>query len=220
VPVNSLRFQTTSRDSVSPAKKDAPAGRSLPVGSAVLCWVAGLLLLCLWIHPATASGEKAVVKDVTAQKTEKGEYRVGFTVDRCFTQQMEEAIESGIETTFSFNIRLSQPRRWWRDRKIASIQFNHTIQYDPIRKEYHVRLEESGTSLLLSNLEEAKTAMARVASVELHPSSLPAADQPVELGVKVALERVKLPFRFEALLFFVSSLWGFETDWHTYSLRP
>jgi hypothetical protein len=180
----------------------------------------GLLVLFLWTHPAAASVEKAVVGDVRAQKTDKGEYRVSFGVDRCFTQQMEEAIESGIETTFSFNIRLTQPRRWWKDRKIASIQFNHTIQYDPIRKEYHVRLEESGTSLLMSSFEEAKKVMARVDSVELHSSSFPAADQPVELGIKVALERVKLPFRFETILFFVSSLWGFETDWHTYSLRP
>jgi hypothetical protein len=208
-----------SRDPNSPPGEQAPRW-SVPSGGLLLCWVASLLLLLFWIHPVMASEEKAVVKDVTARKTEKGEYRVSFGVDRCFTQQMEEAIESGIETAFSFNIRLSQPRRWWKDRKIASVQFNHTIQYDLIRKEYHVRLEESGTSLLMSSFEEAKKVMARVDSVELHVSSLPAAGKPVELGIKVALERVKLPFRLETLLFFMSSLWGFETDWHTYSLQP
>jgi len=99
------------------------------------------------------------------------------------------------------------------------MKFHHAIQYDPIRGEYHVTLEENGSSRMTSNLQEAKNWMARVEEVEIRPSSQLKPGKSTELRIKAELDPVKLPFRLEYLFFFVS-LWDFETKWHVESLSP
>jgi len=102
---------------------------------------------------------------------------------------------------------------------VASMEFHHTIQYDPIRGEYLVTLEENRSSHVTSNLEEAKRWMAKVEEVEVRPSSQLKPGIPTELRIKAELVPVKLPFHLEYLFFFVS-LWDFETKWHIEPLPP
>ncbi len=147
-------------------------------------------------------------------KGSNGAWKVGFFIENCFTEKMDEAIQTGIKTVFTFYIQLYQKRKLWKDRKIASIQFHHSIQYDPIRGEYLVLLEESRSSRTTSRLEEAKRWMASVEEMEIRPSSPLKPGVPAELRIKAELDPVKLPFHLEYLFFFVS-LWDFETKWYT-----
>jgi hypothetical protein len=74
----------------------------------------------------------------------------------------------------SYDVNLLPPTlsgSWWRDRKVASLQFQHTVQYSPIRREYQVTLGEKGTSRVTQNFEEAKRWMAKVQEAEIKPSS-------------------------------------------------
>ena len=146
-------------------------------------------------------------------KGNKGVWQVGFLIENCFTEKMDEAIRIGVKTVFTFYIRLYQKRKLWRDRKIASVQFRHSIQYDPIREEYLVTTEENHSSRTTSNLEEAKRWIARVEGLEIRPTSQLEPGVPTELRIKAELDPVKLPFHLEYLFFFVS-LWDFETKWH------
>lgn len=166
--------------------------------------------------PISAFCEEASIKGVRVKGSD-GVWKVGFHVENCFTERMEEAIKSGIKTVFTFYLHLYQKRAWWRDRKMGSAQFRHTIQYDPIRGEYSVIMEENGSSRVTSDLEEAKHWMAKVEEVEIRPSSKLEPKAAAELRIKAELDPVKLPFHLEYLFFFVS-LWDFETKWHVESL--
>lgn len=180
--------------------------------------VGGLTLFLIWILPLSAFCQEASIKEVSVKGT-NGVWKVGFFVENCFTEKMDEAIKSGIRTVFTFYLNLYQKRNLWRDRKVGSRQFRHTIQYDPIRGEYHVTLEENHSSRMTSNLEEAKMWMARVEEMEIRPSSSLKPGIPTELRIKAELDPVKLPFHLEYLFFFVS-LWDFETKWHIEPLSP
>jgi len=182
-------------------------------------WIAGgAIFLLIWTLPLSAFCQKASIKEVSLKGTD-GVWKVGFYVEDCFTEKMEEAIQTGMQTIFSFYLHLYQKRTWWRDRKVASMEFHHTIQYDPIRNEYHVALEENGSSIVTSNIEEAKRRMARVEAVEIRPSSQLKPGVSTYLRIKAELDPVRLPLHLEYLFFFVS-LWDFETDWHTEPLPP
>lgn len=182
-------------------------------------WVlGGLTLLLIWILPLSAFCQKASIRDVSVKGTD-GVWKVGFYVENCFTEKMKEAIQTGIRTTFTFYLNLYQKRNWWKDRKVATVEFHHTIQYDPIRGEYQVTLEENHSSLVTSNIEEAMVLMATVKEVEIRPSSPLKPGIPTQLHIKAELDPVRLPLHLEYLFFFVS-LWDFETDWHIETLPP
>jgi hypothetical protein len=182
-------------------------------------WMAGTVIFFLIvILPLSAFCQESSIQEVSAKGTD-GVWKVGFYVENCFTEKMDEAIQTGIKTVFTFYLHLYQKRKLWRDRKVASMQFQHTIQYDPIRGEYLVTLEENRSSHVTSNLEEAKRWMAKVEEVEVRPSSQLKPGIPTELRIKAELVPVKLPFHFEYLFFFVS-LWDFETKWHIEPLPP
>ena len=175
-------------------------------------WVTGgviCLLICLLPFPGFC--EKAFIKEVSVKGTD-GAWKVSFLVEDCFTEKMEEAIQTGIPTLFTFYLNLYQKRSWWKDRKVGSLQFHHTIQYHPMRGEYQVTLDEKKTSLVTGNFGEAKALMAKVEGVEIRPSSPLRPGVPSQLRIKAQLDPVRLPLHMEYLFFFVS-LWDFETDW-------
>jgi len=178
----------------------------------------GLTFLLIWILPLSALCERASIKEVGVKET-NGTWKVSFYVENCFTEKMEEAIQTGIKTTFTFYLDFYQKRTWWKDRKVAAVEFHHTIQYDPIRGEYQVTIEEKGASLFTKNLEEGKKLMAKVEAVEMRPSSELKPGIPTYLRIKAELDPVTLPLHLEYLFFFVS-LWDFETNWHIEPLSP
>jgi len=180
--------------------------------------VGGLTFLLTCALPLPAFCQKASIEDVRVKGT-SGVWKVSFSVENCFTAKMEEAVQSGIRTAFTFYLQLYQKRNWWKDRKMASVHFRHTIQYDPIGLEYRVTLEENGSTLVTSDFEEAKGLMAKVEDVEIPASSPLKPEAPTHLRIKAELDPVRLPLHLEYLLFFVS-LWDFETDWHIERLPP
>src|SRR5512136_308641 len=182
-------------------------------------WIfGGTLFFLVLIFPLSAFCEKAFIKDIQVQR-KNGVWKVSFDVENCFTEKMEEAIQSGIPTAFTFYIHLHQKRSWWKDRKLASVEFHHTVQYHPIQKVYQVNLEEGPSSLAASSLGEAKKLMSRVKEIKIQSSSPFEPGVPAYFRIKAELDPVRLPLHLEYLLFFVS-LWDFETDWVIQPLLP
>jgi hypothetical protein len=174
--------------------------------------IIGITFVLIWILPVVAFSQKASIRDVLV-KAGDGTWKVSFSVDNCFPEKMQEAIQNGIPATFVFYLQIYQVKSWWRDQKLVSLPFQHTIQYSPIQGEYQVTFGEKGMSRVTRNFEEAKTWMARVQEVEakvppeMKPGSL------TYLRIKAELDPVKLPLHLEYL-------WDFETDWHVETLSP
>jgi hypothetical protein len=178
----------------------------------------GVIILLALVFPLSGFCQRASIKEVNV-KGANGVWKVSFNVENCFTEKMEEAIQSGIRTTFTFYIQLYQKRSWWKDRKVTSVEFHHTVQYNPIQKVYQVTLRENRSSLVTSSLEEAKKVMSRVKELEFRPSTPLRPGIPAYFQIKAELDPVRLPLHLEYLFFFVS-LWDFETDWHNEPLPP
>jgi len=174
--------------------------------------VGGITFLLVLVFPLSAFCQKASIKNVNVKET-NGIWKVSFEVESCFTEKMEEAIQSGMGTTFTFYIQLYQKRSWWKDRKVASVEFRHTVQYIPIQKVYQVTLRENPASLVTFRLEEAKKLMSKVKELEIRPFTQLKPGVPAYFQIKAELDPVRLPLHLEYLFFFVS-LWDFETDWH------
>lgn len=141
-----------------------------------------------------------------------------LTVNNCFTDEMLAAVHNGIPITFTFYVNIYRERSGWFDKKIREYQFNHTMKYDSLKKEYTVQREENGDSRSTSSLDEAKLIMAEINGFDVLPLKEIAPHEIYRIEAKAKLARKSLPLYFHYLIPF-TSLWDFETDWHQLTLR-
>jgi hypothetical protein len=150
---------------------------------------------------------------------EKDRIKTSFFVEDCFSPEIENAVESGVPATLTLTMRLYQYRTLWRDKRLSTVEATRKIQYDTIKKEYQVFLQDREQPIVVKYLWKAKQVLSLVENLEL---ILP---KPLRTGVtynvrlKATMEPAKLPFRLENLLFFLFSPGRCETDWYIKRFR-
>lgn len=172
-----------------------------------------IVAVSLIILPVSALSEQARIKNTLITNNKK-ELLVHFYVDGGFTPKVEEAIKSGISTTFIYKIFLYNKEGESLGFKIASKTISHTIKYDTLRKDYTVTMSEKKAPVVLQDFRAAKELMARVDSLSLTTLDRLEKDKPYSLQVKAELDTIKLPPPLNYLFFFVS-YWDFKTAWET-----
>jgi len=175
-----------------------------------------MFLWAAWAGPAMA--KDAYLSDFVVTNT-RDHLLVYFTVNNCFTPEMNNAIESGIETSFTFFVQLHENRDLIWDRKIADLEVNHSIKYDSLKKVYSVRFsEDNNREVTARTFEEAKKLMAEVVALKVVPMHQLKKGKRYQLQMMAQLDKIRLPFYLHYVLFFLS-LWDFETDWYAVDFR-
>ncbi|MGD8389587.1 MAG: DUF4390 domain-containing protein [Desulfobacteraceae bacterium] len=173
-----------------------------------------LLVLLSLLAALPARAQQARLSDIVVTNTSE-HLIVYFSVEDCYTAEMLQAIESGIPTTFTFYMHLYAKRDFWWDRKIAELEVQHTVTYDPLKKRYEVRLSEKEDEvLMMEDFEEARRLMSEVVGLEVASLDLLEKGMEYQLRLMVELDKIRLPLYLHQVLFFLS-LWDFETDWYT-----
>jgi hypothetical protein len=174
-----------------------------------------LIIFFLILHsPMPALAKEAHLSDIVVTST-RDHLLVYFGVVDCFTEDMMTAIESGLDTTFTFFIRLYEKRGFWLDRKIADIKVKHSIKYNNLKKNYELRLsEQNNKTIVLKDFDEAKELMAEVVALKVTPLHTLKKGVDYRLRMMAELDKIILPFYLHRI-FFALSLWDFETDWYS-----
>lgn len=182
-----------------------------------ICLLITVILLAL---PASCfAAADARIKDVGVAPVNGG-VSVSFSVTDAFTKEIDEAIKSGLATSFTFRVEVERSKTLWFDHNEAELRFKHTVKYDTLRDEYNVTLEEAGN--LVERTKDAarmKALMSASSGVVVRPDAGFIKGESYEIRIKVELRTVKLPMGLDYVLFFVK-LWDFETDWHTVIFSP
>jgi hypothetical protein len=168
--------------------------------------------------PALAKN-KAELVDIKLGRG-KGNLEVSFRIQDCFTPKMEEAIRSGVATTFRILLELEKPGFQsqislpFLKSRLLKIALEHTIKYDLLNNEYNVYIPEHPDRILTTpDLEEAKLWMSSVRELPVIPLWRLKKNETYQLRMKAELSKFNLPLFFRYIFFFVS-LWDFDTDWH------
>ena len=178
--------------------------------------ILSLLVLLLCELPALA--EEASLSEIVVTNT-RDHLLVYFTVNNCFTPEMNEAIESGLTTTFTFHVKLYEKRDILWDKKIADIAFSHSIKYDNLKGIYELKLwERNDRTVTARNFDDAKKLMAEVVALKLIPLSQLRKGARYQIQMMAELDKVELPLYLHYILFFLY-LWDFKTDWHAVEFR-
>ncbi|MBN1883704.1 MAG: DUF4390 domain-containing protein [Deltaproteobacteria bacterium] len=161
----------------------------------------------------TVMAEDPCITNVIITKFQNDTY-VYFNIDECFTEDMEEAINSGISTTFVFIIELKKSQFFWFDPTITKKTFTHTITYDSLTDEYTVYREEGRASpLVYDTYEEAVLAMGQVRFYPLTTMNVLEKGERYQVRIRSRLDKMEVPESIRYVLFF-ANLWEFDTGWY------
>jgi hypothetical protein len=140
---------------------------------------------------------------------------LSLKVEGAFKKSLREAILSGVPTTFSFFIIVSEYRGIKLDKKILEVNLSHTIKYNNLKNDFTVKRSwENDTPLTTESFDQAKQWMSEITDLRLMPLSHLQKEGQYKIKAKAELAKVTLPLFLDYIFFFVS-LWDFETDWHT-----
>jgi len=177
-----------------------------------------ILLLFFFLLPGLSSARQASLDDIIVTNT-RDHLLVYFNVEDCFTEDMNRAIMNGIQTKFTFIVKLYEVRTAWFDNKIADIKLTHKVEYNTLKNEFNVFLpEQNNKRITLKDAEEANKMMAEVVALKVARLDALKRGSHYQLRLKAELDKIELPFYLDYVLFFLS-LWDFETDWYTVVFR-
>lgn len=172
-----------------------------------------LLFLPLFV-PGLSFARQASLDDIIVTNT-RDHLLVYFNVEDCFTEDMNRAIMNGIQTKFTFIVKLYEVRTAWFDEEIADIRLTHKIEYNTLKNEFNVFLpEQNNKHITTKDAEEANKMMAEVVALKVARLDTLRRGSHYQLRLKAELDKIELPFYLDYVLFFLS-LWDFETDWYT-----
>jgi hypothetical protein len=175
-------------------------------------------LLLMLLAPVRALSEDARMDNVIVRLDPI--LSISFVVSDAFKEDIEEAIRSGIPTSFTFFVELYRSRTLWPDGDINQWTFQHTVKYDSLKEEYEITLDEKGKDKIRTkDFEEMKRLMVTGEDVIFLPPPLLKKGKRYEIRLMAELDTVKLPFLLRTMLFFVK-YWDFETDWYSQKFVP
>lgn len=171
-----------------------------------------IFLLFLFFLPSLAYSKEAKMENLRVSNDQKNLY-ISFDLKDGFTEDIQEAVLSGIPITFSFYIEIYKKRTFWPDKKVTSLKFSRHSKYDPLKDEFEIFREENSTDYLyLKDVNEVKKVMTSADKIPIAPLFLFSKDENYRIRVKAELDTIDLPFPLNYLLFFVS-FWDYETPW-------
>ncbi|HEY8549452.1 MAG TPA: DUF4390 domain-containing protein [Vicinamibacterales bacterium] len=106
-----------------------------------------LAVACIWgcaiaLAPAAAAAPDQVI-EVTPQARDDI-VLVSFSTNQAVTAAIAQAIESGLPTTFTYDVELRRHSAFWFDKLIASARIAVTVRYDALTRRYQVAVMQDG----------------------------------------------------------------------------
>ena len=95
--------------------------------------------------PAAAPADSDDDAIITVAPVARGDsILVSFSTSRVVTPAVEQAIASGLPTTFTYDVELRRPSTFWFDKLVDSARIAVTVRFEPLTRRYHVTLLQDG----------------------------------------------------------------------------
>ncbi len=128
----------------------------------------------------------------------------------CFKKEMETAILAGVPAVFTIQLDVYQERSYLWNKHIVGKEIHRIIKYDNLKKIFSITTNGVSQPVIFPDFESAQKAMADLNGIPVIPISYLSKGNNYHARIKVKMDKVRLPFSMEYVLFFVS-LWDFET---------
>jgi hypothetical protein len=179
-------------------------------------WVLLMLLALVCSRPAYA--REVVIRDIVVTNSST-DLLLFLKLGNSFPPEIIDGVQNGLAATFNYEIQLLLVRTGWPDKTVYKGSLEHTMSYEPLKKEYHLQLAEQGPGeVAIASLDKAKLMMAELNGAKLLPLNTLLPDRQYILKVRAVLARKTLPLGVHYLIPF-SNFWNVNTEWYTVPFR-
>ncbi len=175
------------------------------------------LLICLLASRSATAGE-VLLRDIVVTNSST-DLLLFLKLDDALSPEIIEGVQSGLEATLKFEVRINLVRAGWPDKEIYRSRIEHSLGYDTLKKEYRLTLVENGAEqCTVDNLHKAELMMTELNGVKLLPLRTMQPDRQYVLKVRAVMAQTALPSYVNYLIPF-SNVWNVKTDWYTVRFR-
>jgi len=189
-------------------------------------WVSGCvgticacaLIICLApLGIAYSKGQPFEIRNAES-RLYQGVWLATALIDFRLSEEALAALDNGVVLTIELQIRLDKVRRFWLDKKTATLEQSFELSYQPLSERYVVRNLNSGEQKSFATLFSALNSMGRIVDLPIIDASLLDADERYEIALRAVLDQNTLPGPLRLLAFW-SSGFRLESDWYVWMLN-
>lgn len=101
-------------------------------------WLRGLSVACAWLLQV-GFGVSAQGRDIAVTPIARdGQVLVSFELTDGFTAEVRDEIQSGLSTTFAYELELRRGAPTWFDRTLAAVTVTATVRFDNLTRRYQL----------------------------------------------------------------------------------
>ncbi len=128
------------------------------------------------------------------------------------------ALDKGVDLFFATNVKIVQPRRWLPDKAAVNIEIVRRLGFHALTKKYVVDDLTLGRRKSFASLTRALSYLGRYREIPLVNETVINAspDTRVYMRIKLMHQKLPLPLRLKRTF---SRAWRLSSDWYTWSLK-
>ena len=180
-------------------------------------WLAVLMLLLT--APLVAAGLASPSVEGLEVSREDGTWFVRVHWTAPWGEEPFSAVREGVPLGFRIRVALFRERSWWRDPRVAAMDYHRGIYFNRLTRQYRVRDRRNGERFFTRSWSRARERLEDTGPLPLLSATATADSQTYYIGVRVEAtqESLSLPAR---LITSVTSLWGGRSEWRYHPLAP
>jgi len=174
----------------------------------------GILAILIFMFSAGAVHAKGFAINHAELVLSDKVYHLNATLEFDFSNDVLDAINNGVPLILELVIEIMEPRRYWWDDEIASLEQRYQLQYHALSEQYLVRNLNSGAQYTFFSLSAA---LQKVGSI----SNLPVIDEQLlenkdtekyyaRIRTSLSFENLPLPLKLDA---WTSRSWWLGSKW-------
>lgn len=149
---------------------------------------------------------------------DKEVYRLDAGFDLQLSDQLREALHSGVTLTFKVEMEVGRERAWIWDATVAEVSQEYRVRYIDLSGQYELYNANSGLRFNLPTYELLMAVLGNLSNFPLIDAALLDAESSYWARLRVSVDTESLPTPLR-LMAYVSSGWRLQSDWFTWILE-
>jgi hypothetical protein len=150
---------------------------------------------------------------------EENVYTLNSAIEYQFSQEVVEALHSGVALTFALTITIERERWYLWDETVANLKQRYQIKHFALGNRYQLTYLNTGIKESYPTLKLLLQSLGKIEHFPLLDKHLVKPDGKYWVNLQVNLDIEALPAPLRPLAYF-SSEWRLTSGWHLCALRP
>jgi hypothetical protein len=186
---------------------------------ALSCNVTALVLTLLVLIPiASALADDIDVRTANIGLAD-GYWRLNARIDYRLTEEIEEALKSGVSLTFRVELVVDRVRNWLPNQEVLELTRDWQLSYEPLSERYLVAYPDGREPTSHVSVFGALNAAGRLQGIPVMEEPRLDPRESYTAALRAALNQKTLPAPLQMLAFWDDGF-SLESDWYEWTLAP